>query len=399
MGSVITLGLDRLELDWAKNGIGSNHSKLFLPEDIKDVTYFYADNESEVKPGYTRSLRSVVKRLELLGYTISKCKQIYRDLQKNIPDGYSSPVISFDVFARTLKMVDVRRVQLPYETDDCRAGAFVAYNIFSDPEFEKISTKLKSYNRWDYEFFENLDPYLIIRLLAENPKNLDLDVVWRFSDAVEGGWVEQNALYESLSNIDRYLVVTEGSSDAAILKKSLPKVAGDVADFFDFIDMSENYPFTGTGNVTRFVQGLAKIKIQNRILVVLDNDTAGHSALQTLRTLHLPSNIKITVLPDIVDCKKVRTLGPSGKKSENVNGRAASIEWFLDLKQGSGKHPTVRWTSYDARLKKYQGELEGKDEYTRAFLKLADRNSNYDFSKLEYLWSHLLKCCTSGSPV
>jgi hypothetical protein len=54
---------------------------------------------------------------------------------------------------------------------------------------------------------------------------------------------------------------------------------------------------------------------------------------------------------------------------------------------------------YDTRLKKYQGELEGKEEYTRVFLKLADRNSNYDFSKLEFLWSHLLKCCTSGSPV
>ena len=78
-----------------------------------------------------------------------------------------------------------------------------------------------------------------------------------------------------------------------------------------------------------------------------------------------------------------------------MNGRAASIEWFLDLKQGNSKHPTVRWTSYDARLKKYQGELEDKEEYTRAFMKLADRNSNYDFSKLEYLWSHLLKCCTS----
>lgn len=395
MGSIITLGLDRLNLDWGKNGGFDNHSKLFLPGDIRSVTYYYAENEQEIKPGYARQLRSVVKRLELLGYTISKCKQSYQDLLKETHDWCSSPSISFDVFSRILKRVDVGRVQMPEDIDNYDFGELAA-KILTDPEFVKESAKLKNFKKWDGEyFFGNLDPYLIIRLLAENPKNLDLDVVWRFCDVVEGGWVKQDALYEGLSNTDRYLVVTEGSSDAAILKKSLPKVAGDVADFFDFIDMSENYPFTGTGNVTRFVQGLAKIKIQNRILVVLDNDTAGHSALQTLQTLNLPSNIKITVLPDIVDCKKVRTLGPSGKKSENVNGRAASIEWFLDLEQGNGKHPTVRWTSYDARLKKYQGELEGKEEYTRAFMKLADRNSNYDFSKLEYLWSHLLKCCTS----
>ena len=43
-------------------------------------------------------------------------------------------------------------------------------------------------------------------------------------------------------------------------------------DFFDFVDMTENYPFTGAGNLYRFCQGLARIRIQNRILVVLDND-------------------------------------------------------------------------------------------------------------------------------
>lgn len=253
MGSIVTFGLDRLELDWGKNDVINNHSRLFLPEDVKDVTYFYANNERELKPGYARPLRSVVQRLELLGYSISKCKKIYDDLERDMPDQYSNPALSFDDFANVLKMVDVGRVLLPSDTDDCRTGAFVVNNIFNDPEFAKANFTLKDLTRWDGEFFEHLDPYLIIRLLAENPKNLELEVVWRFADVVEDGWIEQGDLYEGLSDTDRYLVVTEGSSDAAILKKSLPKVAGDVADFFDFVDMSENYPFTGTGNVTRFV--------------------------------------------------------------------------------------------------------------------------------------------------
>ena len=122
MGSIITLGLDRLELDWGKNGVGSNHSKLFLPGDIKDVTYFYAENEREIKPGYARSLRSVVRRLELLGYTISKCKQIYQNLQKETPAWCSGHSISFNVFSRILKKVDVGRVQLPDERDNYDFG-------------------------------------------------------------------------------------------------------------------------------------------------------------------------------------------------------------------------------------------------------------------------------------
>jgi hypothetical protein len=170
-----------------------------------------------------------------------------------------------------------------------------------------------------------------------------------------------------------------------------------VADFFDFVDMSENYPFTGTGNVTRFVQGLAKIKIQNRILVVLDNDTAGHAALKILETLALPPNIRLAVLPDLEECRKVRCLGPSGEQFENVNGRAVSIEWFLDLQFGNQGPITVRWTAYDARQDKYQGELLHKEEYTRAFFEMSNRERNYDFTKLAHAWSHLLKRCTSDN--
>lgn len=132
---------------------------------------------------------------------------------------------------------------------------------------------------------------------------------------------------------------------------------------------------------------------------MLDNDTAGHAALQFLETLALPSNIKVAVLPDLDECKQVRTLGPSGEQVENVNGRAVSIEWFLDLKYGNTKPVTVRWTGYDFRQDKYQGELLNKDAYTRAFFECADREPGYDFSKLISIWSHLLKCCTSENRV
>ncbi len=175
MGSIITLGLDRLNLDWGKNGIGIDHSKLFLPGDIRDVTYYYADNEREVKLGYARALRSVVKRLELLGYTISKCKQIYQDLLKETPDWCSRPSISFDAFSRILKRVDVRRIRMPDEIDNYDFGELAA-KILTDPEFVKRSAKLKNFKKWDGEFFANLDPCLIIRMLAENPKNWFLDV-------------------------------------------------------------------------------------------------------------------------------------------------------------------------------------------------------------------------------
>ena len=39
--------------------------------------------------------------------------------------------------------------------------------------------------------------------------------------------------------------------------------------------MEEGYPFTGTGNLYRFCQGLVSIEIENNIVVVYDNDAEG----------------------------------------------------------------------------------------------------------------------------
>ena len=397
MGSIITLGIGRLEVDWGKNSFFQNHSKLFLPEDIKPITYYYADDYQEEKPGFARKLRSVVKRIELLGYTIPECRRLYEDAAEQIPDHYPDPAISFDVIARALESVDINRVALPDEPEHYDLGEYVARNILADPEFTKSAPDLRSLAPDDGTFFENLDPYLVLRLVAQNPANLDQDVAWRFDDVVEGGWVELSGLYEGLSDADRYLVVTEGSSDSAILRAALPLAEPDVTDFFDFIDMSDNYPFTGTGNVVRFCQGLARIRIQNRIMVVLDNDVAGREAHRRIQSLDLPPRMRAVLLPRLDEGTRFRTLGPAGESFEDINGRAVSIECFLDLRYGRGGEPTVRWTGYSETLDAYQGELIGKEAYVRTFLEGASRDKKYDLSKLRHLWSRLLDCCATAS--
>lgn len=395
MGSIITLSLGHLEIDWGKNGIGRDHSRLFFPHDVKDVTYFYAGNYQEKKPGYARSLASVKMRLELLGYTLSSCRRIYEyDLE--FGEYFDSPKIPFEGFARALTKVDVGKIRLPDDPEWYDFGEWVVKNILKDHEFIKAYPELKKLTKSDGIFFENLDPYVILRVLAENKNNVNKEVVWRFADVLEGGWVDKGSVYKGLQDQDRYLIVTEGSSDSAILKKSTELVVPDVADFFDFIDMSENYPFTGTGNLFRFCQGLARIKIQNPILVVFDNDTAGHEAYQKTKDLELPPNMHIALLPNLDECRSFKTVGPTGISKEDVNGKAVSIEMFLDLNHEVNSKPSVRWTSYNDRLNCYQGELINKESYVRSFLK-PTRLSGYDMSKLLLLWQHLIGCCIEDS--
>ena len=391
MDSILTLGLGRLEIDWDKKYYYSNHSKLFLPGDVKPFSHYYFDSETkgvkeELKLGLARPLRSVKRRLELLGYTLSKAKRHFEDMLRE-SDSCEVPEVSFDVFAGALAAADVNKITLdPWFMDHSR-GYFAARSILGDPEFTKTARNLEGLSRFVGIFFENLDPYFTLRLLAENPANLDVEVQWRFADLVEDGLAEESSFYEGLSQLDRYLIVTEGSSDGAIIRKAMELLRPDIADFFDFVDMSENYPFTGAGNLFRFCQGLAQIKVQNNVMVIFDNDAAGRDAQRKVEQLRLPSNMLVVRLPDLPECRLFRTTGPNGSSQENINGRAVSIELLLDLRKGL--EPCVRWTSYISGIDSYQGKLIDKERYTRQFLKSRTLPANYDTSRLELLLDHL----------
>ncbi len=169
----------------------------------------------------------------------------------------------------------------------------------------------------------------------------------------------------------------------------IDQIYPDISDFFDFVDMKENYPFTGTGNLYNFCVGLCRINIQNNIIAIFDNDTAGLEKYHQSQSLQKPDSFVITKLPDCPEFSSICTLGPQGSSMENINGRAVAIECFLDF--GSvQKSPCVRWTSYNKNERQYQGELESKDEYVRAFKQCDLTDGSYDTSKLEFLIEYII---------
>lgn len=394
MGSMVTLRLGRLEVDWGKNSFFRNHSELFDKRDLAAAEYFYANDAVVVQPAYVRKLRRVLPRLELLGFSLDGCRTAYLQALQHVPKYYPKVTIDFDAFRQALAVVDLDRVRNDEYDFNNDLGEFAEY-ILNDPEFQQVSAALSgSITRDDGAFFENLDPYLILRLLGENPANLERDLVWGVHDVIQGGWVENDEVFEPLADERKFLIVTEGSSDANILKIALPFVAPDVVDFFNFVDMKDNYPFAGTGNLVNFCKGLAAINAQNKLVVILDNDTAGQEALQSLRRLKLPRNMRIVPLPHLEEFSHFPTLGPSGEAVEDVNGRAIAIECFLDLTFGPKGPRAIRWTGFNQRSQAYQGELVAKESYASAFFE--NKNAqNYDLSKLSLLWAYILEACAA----
>lgn len=77
MGSMISLGVGKMEIDWGKNNMFRDHSALFTDGDIKDIPYYYAgleENEiiTEYHEGFSRNLSLIKRRLDLLGYSLKK---------------------------------------------------------------------------------------------------------------------------------------------------------------------------------------------------------------------------------------------------------------------------------------------------------------------------------------
>lgn len=416
MGTMISLGVGKMEIDWGKNNVFTDHSVLFKVEDVGKAPYFYSDDSAseegipvivEYKEGLTRSLASMKTRLDLLGYTLKNIEKMYNELILE-SEAHSIEVgLSFDSFSKLLKEIDVSKINTPnfaYEFEDngYDLGEFVRRCII--PEEEIYSRLLASADgekhrvSFDLEcFFENMDPYIILRLLAENPSSTDLDVYWAYDDLVDAGWVTKEEIVKPLPTSKKILIVTEGSSDSSIIKKAINELYPEVSDFFSFVDMEKNYPFTGTGNLYNFCCGLSKIGILNNIIVIFDNDCAGNDKINKLSSLPLQSNLLVTKLPERSDFERFETVGPQGTSIENINGTAVAIECFLDF-DSVDFPPVVRWTSYSSETNKYQGALQRKDEYTRAFLKTNLSSGNYDVSKIKSLIDYIIEqWCNRGN--
>jgi hypothetical protein len=277
---------------------------------------------------------------------------------------------------------------------------------------EAITTRLPHFDPHEVNAYSELSylgalvnvmhPYSVLRVLAECPANLDADVVWQYGPLVQNGWASEDEFVPGARRTETFLVATEGSSDAHILKHAFALLRPEIADFFRFIDVSERHPFPGTGNLLKFAEGLAKIDVHNQVVFLFDNDAEGFDAYQRLSSLTLPPNMRGALLPELEQFHAFPARGPEGVNEVNINRRAAAIECYLDLEVGGYPPAKVIWTNYKKDLDTYQGVLEFKESYVRDFLSLTPETLTAgccDTSKIRAVLDALVMECSAIAAV
>ena len=375
MGSFISLGIKNFELDWQKGGFINDHSILFQNNDKKKINYIYANNEIERKNGYSKEGYKVKDRLDLFGYTLPNIKIKYNNFLKDCLNS-SKFNLSFQAFYKAIYNIDVSKPFIFTEDDDPAyldlgdLGKYLWYKIF----------KPKGINILDFEELEYIDPYIILRIILSNPKNIHFNVEWRYMDYLEAEYYESDEIFTpKLPFENKIFIVTEGSTDTLILKKSIQILFPHIWDFFEFIDMKGDFkfPLTGAPNLLSFYKALLKLKIQNKTIFIFDNDKEGVDATSEIKKLPPLHNLLALNLPNLKEANTFPVTTNGLTNLENINSKFVTIENFLDFETN------------DVEI--LDGKIYPKKKLQDNFKQHANNFTNYDFDKLKFLIEYIIK--------
>ena len=206
------------------------------------------------------------------------------------------------------------------------------------------------------------------------------EIILDLTDVTHAGYYDEDqsvaadareAMLAAHPVVEPIVILTEGSSDTRIIKSSLEAMYPHLAELYTFLDFEEVRAEGGAEHLCKIIRAFAGARLRTRMIGLFDHDTAGHAAVASLGNIALPSNIRLLTLPDAQIGLDYPTVGPQGLQRMNVNGLAGGIELYLGpgaLRDGTGKFRPVRWTGYNKKLNRYQGEVEGKREIVELFL-------------------------------
>jgi len=416
MGSYAECWLESLYVGSTKNDFDYGLMQLFRASDkrrhrftVKDLPRplhrwaSYIENPKEkIDVIYYAAPAFLIKdRLDLKGYTLSTAKRAFvrrmraearectRLVTKGMEDYYENKR------ANLLKALDVDE-WLTALRHVKQAGGIPSW---AKSEYQRSVTFEDFMLQSEWYGFPGVDLNVPLRLALELCTEKD-NFVYDLTDLILQEYFHKDEDFVALASEftageygarSKIIILTEGRSDGWILSESMKLLYPHLSDYFTFMDFEGARVEGGASHLARIVKSFAGAGIANRVVAIFDNDTAGEEAIRSLGRIKLPGNLCVLKLPELKRLRKYPTIGPSGRKTMNVNGLAASIELYLgeDVLREDGKLAKVQWSVYNAVIGKYQGGVIEKDKIYERFKEKLARQKNCPNLAQDQNWSGL----------
>lgn len=404
MGTMTCITVDGYELVHSKNAVIPEVMSIFRERDRRELQRRVVHEEPEAEAAfedaveYTTSVANAAQRLDIMGFTLKRAEREYEEIRARLVDEAADSVAQehesnhkhsmLEFYQRELALY--RHLTFPNYVAALRAvfEARLQWYELKPGQLDALDQAQRyllddRHEDWpQFGFFCNdVRCFLRVALSVAGPA---AEVSQSVGDLMASGWIEYSAAVcdEAIrSLVERYpenaprIILTEGSSDAEILSKALAVLFPHLVGYYTFFDFHGSRAAGGASQLVAVVKAFAAAGVANRVIAVLDNDTAGREALRALKDVTLPSNLTTVHYPDRAWMRSYPTLGPSGKEMLDVNGSAASIELYLghDVLTEDGRLIPVQWAGFSTAMNAYQGELVAKEQVRRRWLEKAAR--------------------------
>lgn len=376
MGSYWALQIDEFQLASNKGEAPDEILCLFQERDRRVRNSNRHGSEDRIRYEYAVPVGSMRERLDVLGFTVERSEQEFNEeLALEIERMEDEPTL----YADDLHVL--RQVTMSGWKDALATMARARVNYWDDPapwEGYPIIQRIMRQDDHTLMHFGSDYRYFIRDALEALPDATE--IILDLTDATHAGYYDEDqpvasdareAMLAAHPVVEPIVILTEGSSDTRIIKTSLNVMYPHLEELYTFLDFEEVRAEGGAEHLCKIVRAFAGARLRTRMVGLFDHDTAGHAALASLSNITLPWSIRLLTLPDAQVALDYPTVGPQGLQRMDVNGMAGGIELYLGpsaLHDGSGEFRPVRWTGYNGKLNRYQGEVEGKREIVETYI-------------------------------
>lgn len=423
MGSYCELYISNFPIATTKNEIDPFLLSIFQPNDLVifdrkigdrfQLLYGREDSidEQEIAIQYFNTAQNLKDRLNVIGFTMKKVEKEFENTKmeslETLHEWIKDKSFSNNKDIEEKLNAEIELLRNSNLADFLSASKEIIKNGFkidkenpAKPENTVVEYLMQD-NYGLEKFPYGYDQRTLLRALLEITKP-DEKITYDITELVEGGYYEsepENIYEEVIGNVtydykigDKFLILTEGSSDIQILKNSLELLYPHLFGYYSFMDFGISNASGSASSLVASVKSFVGADIQNKIIALFDNDTAAESAIRGLSKTKITENIKIIQYPNIKFLEDYPTMGPTGITKMNINGLAGSIEMYLgtDTLTEKNKFIPVQWKGYDSVLKKYQGEIIDKLTVSQKFeerIKICKKNSEkikeFDWSGID----------------